>query len=216
MPQMRRDQGLAADHLRGYGQAMFNDLTSPAAYLASRRSGKAREMIAPGPDALQLSAILQLAARTPDHGKLFPWRFVTIAAEARPAFADLLADAFRAANPDARPVQIEAAIAPAYMAPTLVVLLYAPQVSAKIPEWEQILSVGSVAMNLLHAAHVHGFAGNWLTGWAAYDDAVRAAICEGEERIAGFFFIGTQSRPLEERPRPDMAGIVRQWPPATS
>jgi nitroreductase len=191
---------------------MFNDLSTLPAYLASRRSGKARELIAPGPDAATLENILQLAARTPDHGKLFPWRFVVI--EDRDALAALLRLSFTAANPDARPVQIEAAIAPAFMSPTLVLLLHAPQPSAKIPEWEQQLSTGAVAMNLLHAAHAFGFAGNWITGWACYDVIIREEICAGDERIAGFFFIGSPSAALEERPRPDMAQIVRQWPTA--
>lgn len=167
-------------------------------------------MIAPGPDTSTLDAILKLAMRTPDHGKLFPWRFVKVVERA--AFAELLERAFIAANPDARPAQIEAAIAPALMAPTLVILLYAPQDSAKIPAWEQQLSVGAVGMNLLHAAHAHGFVCSWITGWASYDETVRAAICEGREQIAGFFFIGTADQPLEERPRPDFDAVVRSFP----
>ena len=189
---------------------MFNDLSSVPAYFASRRSGKPRDMIEPGPDKPTLDLILQLAMRTPDHGKLFPWRLVKIADRA--AFAGLLETAFVAANPDARPAQIDAAVAAAKMAPTLVILLFAPQPSAKIPLWEQQLSVGAVGMNLLHAAHAHGFVGSWITGWACYDAHVRAAICNGEEQIAGFFFMGTPALPLEERPRPNPADIVRQWP----
>ena len=189
---------------------MFNNLTSLPAYFASRRSGKARDLSAPGPDAPQLRSILSLAARTPDHGKLFPWRFVVI--EDRTAFAALLERAFVAVNPGARSAQINAAVAAAYLSPTLILLLHAPQVSAKIPEWEQQLSTGAVAMNLLHAAHAEGFAGNWITGWACYDALIRAELCEGEERIAGLFYIGTVTTKLEERPRPDMAQIVRKWP----
>jgi nitroreductase len=189
---------------------MFNDLSSLPVYLSTRRSGKARDMVAPGPEADTLADILALAARTPDHGKLFPWAFVVI--EDRTALAALFERAFVAANPDARRTQIEAAIAPAYMAPTLIVLLHAPQPSAKIPEWEQQLSTGAVAMNLIHAAHAHGFVANWITGWMAYDGIVNAALCEGEERIAGYFFIGTPTNELEERPRPDMGDVVRHWP----
>ncbi len=189
---------------------MFNDLSSVASYLATRRSGKPREMVAPGPDDATLHRILQSAMRTPDHGKLFPWRFVKI--EDRAALAVLLGDAFLAANPGARPVQIEAAIAPAYMAPTLILLLFAPQPSPKIPLWEQQMSVGAVGMNLLHAAHALGFVASWITGWASYDPTVRSAICEGDEQIAGFFFVGTAGQPLEERPRPDPSHIVRTWP----
>jgi nitroreductase len=189
---------------------MFNDTSSLPCYLATRRSGKPRDMIAPGPDEAQIDAILALAMRTPDHGKLFPWRFVKVAD--RQALAALLEKAFLAANPDARPVQVEAAVAPALMAPTLVILLYAPQESAKIPDWEQQLSVGAVGMNLLHAAHAHGFVASWITGWAAYDPVVAATLCEGEQRIAGFFFIGSPGQPLEERPRPDFEAIVRTFP----
>jgi nitroreductase len=189
---------------------MFNDLSSVATYLATRRSGKPRDIVAPGPDETTLDAILNLAMRTPDHGKLFPWRFVKVTD--RTAFAKLLESAFVEANPDARPAQIEAATAPANLAPTLVLLLFAPQPSAKIPLWEQQMSVGATAMNLLHAAHAHGFVGSWITGWASYDAHVRSTICEGDEQMAGFFFIGTPVLPLEERPRPDAADIVRQWP----
>ncbi len=189
---------------------MFNNLSSVAAYLATRRSGKPRDMVAPGPDAAVLDQILHLAMRTPDHGKLFPWRFVKI--DDRGAFAKLLEQAFIAANPDARPVQIEAATSPAYMAPTLILLLHAPQSTAKIPLWEQQMSVGAVGMNLLHAAHAHGFVGSWITGWATYDETVRGALCQGDETVAGLFFIGTPGQPLEERPRPAPSDIIRQWP----
>jgi nitroreductase len=189
---------------------MFNDLSSVTAYLETRRSGKPRDMIAPGPDAAKLDLILKTAMRTPDHGKLFPWRFVEITD--RSAFADLLEKAFCATNQDARPAQIDAAIASAHMAPTLIMLLFAPQPSLKIPLWEQEMSVGAVGMNLLHAAHAHGFVGSWITGWASYDSIVQAAICKGEERIAGLFFIGTPALDLEERSRPAPSDIVRQWP----
>lgn len=189
---------------------MFNDLSSVSSYLETRRSGKPRDMVEPGPDQATLSRILQTAMRTPDHGKLFPWRFVEIAD--RSAFAELLTRAFTAANPDARPAQIDAAVSPSRMAPTLVLLLYAPQPSAKIPLWEQQLSVGAVGMNLLHAVHAHGFVGSWITGWACYDSSVREAICKSDEQIAGLFFIGSATLPLEERPRPDPTHIIRQWP----
>jgi nitroreductase len=189
---------------------MFNDLSSVTSYLETRRSGKPRDMVAPGPDAQILERILQTAMRTPDHGKLFPWRFVKI--EDRSAFADLLRKAFYAANPEARQSQSDAAVAPAFMAPNLIVLLFAPQPSTKIPLWEQEMSVGAVGMNLLHAAHANGFVASWITGWATYNTVVREAICHGEEKIAGLFFIGSAALPLEERPRPAATDIIRQWP----
>ena len=86
---------------------MLNDLSSPAALAATRRSGKPREMVAPGPDEAQLRRILTAAMRVPDHGKIAPWRFVVIAAEQRAAFAALLERAYRLDKPEPTPRDIE-------------------------------------------------------------------------------------------------------------
>lgn len=190
---------------------MLNDLSSPLALLSTRRSGKPRDLVAPGPDAGQLARMLEIAARTPDHGKLAPWRFVVVPADRRDAFADLLTTAYRVGRPAAARLEIEAVEQFAHQAPTLVVVLSSPRLESHIPLWEQELSAGAACMNLLHAAHASGFAGGWLTGWAAYDDSVRDAFGAAPEKIVGFVFIGTPSRPLEERPRPESDKIVRYW-----
>jgi nitroreductase len=95
----------------------------------------------------------------------------------------------------------------------LVVLVSAPVSDHKIPVWEQELSCGSVAMNLLLAAHALGYVGGWVTGWRTYSPRVNAAFCSDGERIAGFIFIGHPARQLEERDRPDLAEVWRGWAP---
>ena len=193
---------------------MFNDLSSPLSYLHTRRSGRAREMVGPGPDEAELAAILSLAARTPDHGKLNPWRFVVVGAVQRAELAALLARALDENDPAAGEARRHKADEFARHGEALVVLLSAPVIPHKIPVWEQELSVGAAAMNLLHAIHVHGYVGSWLTGWASYDPLVRDAFCMSpSERIAGFFFIGSPGRPLDERPRPELETVVRRWSP---
>lgn len=192
---------------------MFNDNSSALTLLRSRRSGKARDMVAPGPDAAQLADILAIATRVPDHGKLAPWRFVIIGADERGAFAELLVSAYRAERPNAGRLEIEAMHSFAHHAPTLVAMMFTPVVESKIPLWEQQLSMGAAAMQLLNAAHAHGFVGNWLTGWAADSRAIAAALgANGEhDRIAGFVFIGSAAKPLDERPRPEASQIVSNW-----
>ncbi len=190
---------------------MFNDLTTPLALLATRRSGKPRDLAGPGPSDAQLHEMCALACRTPDHGKLAPWRFVTVANDQREAFATLLLDAYRADRPEAKRLELEAIEQFAHQAPALVVVLSAPKTDSQIPLWEQELSAGAACMNLLHAAHAMGFAAGWLTTWAAFNDRVRDAFGDAPERIAGFVFIGTPAKPLEERPRPDLASTVRKW-----
>ena len=191
---------------------MFNDTSTLLAHLATRRSGKARDMIAPGPDTAQLREIIGLALRTPDHGKLAPWRIVTVADDQRDALAKRLKDAWVAENPGAAGMDLSALDQFAHQAPTLLVLLSTPVAGSKIPVWEQQMSAGAVGMNLLHAAHAHGFVGSWLTGWAAYSPAVAAAFGAGEsDMIVGYFFLGTASRELDERPRPEYDAVVRSW-----
>ncbi|HEX9966297.1 MAG TPA: nitroreductase [Allosphingosinicella sp.] len=192
---------------------MFNDRSSLHAYLATRRSCRPRDLVDPGPDPAQLRRILEIAARTPDHGKLFPWRFVHVARDRRDAFAEMLQSAYRAGKGDplSRP-EVEAVQRFATQAPELVALLSTPIAGHKIPVWEQELSCGAVAMNLLHAAAAMGFGAGWVTGWAAYSAPVLEALGgRPPERIAGFFFLGSQGVELEERPRPVMEDIVREW-----
>jgi len=190
---------------------MFNDLSSPLTLLQTRRSGKPRDLIAPGPDDAQLRQILEVALRTPDHGKLAPWRFVIVPQDKREKLAEVLEAAYRAEKPEAGRLEIEAMHQFAHQAPTLVVALSKPVAGSKIPVWEQELSAGAAIMNLLHATHALGFAGGWLTGWPSFNDDVRDAFGSADERLAGFVFIGTPSRELEERPRPDYDDIVSTW-----
>ncbi len=188
---------------------MFNDLSSPAAFLATRRSGKPRDLIAPGPDAATLTQMLAIAARTPDHGKLAPWRFVVV--EDRDRLAALLVAARQGERAGASTADLAALDQFARQAPTLVVVLSSPNPASPVPLFEQEMSAGAACMNLLHAAGALGFAGGWLTGWPAYSDAVRDGLGTAPERIVGFVFIGTPGRPLEERPRPDLDKIVCHW-----
>ena len=189
----------------------FNDRTTPASLLATRRSGKARDMVEPGPSAAELDIMLATAARVPDHGKLAPWRFVTIAADRRAAFADVLEAAYRVDKPDPGRVELAAVRDFAAQAPALVVVLSVP-VDSHIPRFEQELSAGGVCTMLCAAASAQGYVANWLTGWAAYSPAVVAALGgPAGAKIAGFIFIGSPLRALDERPRPTLADIVRAW-----
>ena len=185
---------------------MFNDRSTPLSLLATRRSGKARDLGVPGPTAGQVERLLGVAARVPDHGKLAPWRFVVI--EDRDKFADLLEASYRAevADVDVAPVR-----AFAHAAPCLVAVISRVAEPHKIPRWEQELSAGAACGLLCAAASAMGFAANWLTGWAAYSPRVTTALGQPGDRIAGFVFIGTPPRELEERPRPDLATVVSHW-----
>src|SRR6202008_1310446 len=148
----------------------LNDRSSALSLLETRRSGKPRDLIAPGPSDEELQHILRIAVRSPDHGKLAPWRFVIVGRDQRDQLAGLLARALPESDPEASEAHYAKALEFAHQAPVMIALISAPIENHKIPVWEQQLSCGAVGMNLLHAATALGYAGGWITGWQAYSD----------------------------------------------
>jgi nitroreductase len=196
-------------------RSMLNDRSSILSLLETRRSGKPRQLIGPGPTPQELERILTIAVRVPDHGKLHPWRFVTVGDDQRDALGVLFRQALSEAEPDALAAKYDAADQFAHYAGQLVILISSPVADHKIPVWEQELSCGAVGMNLLMGAHALGFVAGWMTGWYTYSECVRRAFCGPGERIAGFIFIGHQSRELEERPRAALQEVWTNWQPPT-
>ena len=102
---------------------MLNDRSSLLSLLETRRSGKPRELVGPGPAPGELERMLSIAARTPDHGTLTPWRFVTVADDRRDAFEALLQQALVENDPEAPPAKREKEHDFAHYQGTLVVLI---------------------------------------------------------------------------------------------
>jgi len=175
------------------------------ALLSQRRSSSAQLLGAPGPDAAQVHALIELAARVPDHGKLNPWRFVVMTGEAKARLVETL----RAlAKTQANPTKAEAALAKLSVPPVSVLVVFSPK-PGSIPLWEQELSAGAVCMTMLIAAQAMGLGANWITDWYAYDADARAlcGLVEGEQ-VAGFIHLGTPAEAPLERVRPDLAQVI--------
>lgn len=180
--------------------------------LAVRRSVKPSELLLPAPTPEQLEQLLTLAARVPDHGKLSPWRFIVFEGEARRAAGEAIAKAFAADHPEADADRLAIERDRLARAPLVIAVVSRAQPHPKIPEWEQVLSAGAAAMNLVVAAHAMGFAANWITEWYAYDRRVLERLgLAAEERIVGFVHIGTPAKPPEDRPRPPLSDIVTRF-----
>jgi nitroreductase len=179
-------------------------------FLALRRSASAATLGPPAPDKTELAQLLRLAARVPDHGKLFPWRFVVLQGEAKAAFAaGLEAIAARQPSPD----KAKGALFK-LKSPPLSVAVVSRHIEAALPEWEQRLSSGAVCMTLLIAAQAAGYGANWITDWYAYDAEAMALLgLEDGERVAGYVHIGTPAEPPQERVRPDVAALTTHWTP---
>lgn len=190
----------------------MNNTGDSLALLASRRSLKPNELREPGPTSAETDILLTIAARVPDHGKLAPWRFIVFEGEGRRRAGAAIAAAFVAKYPDATPAQIDYERTRLMRAPCVVAVVSRAAPHVKIPEWEQVLSAGAAAMNLMNAAHALGFAATWITEWYAYDRGVLDALgLAAHERIAGFVHIGRPALAPQERPRPALADIVTRF-----
>lgn len=187
---------------------------SSLAALNARISTPSRLLHAPGPTATQLAQMLEAAMHVPDHGRLAPWHFVQISGEARLALGEILASRLREREPDATAAALEKERLRFACAPCIIAVIGQPVRGHKVPEIEQLLSGGAVCLSLLHAAHALGFAAQWLTSWAAYDPVILSRLGLGsDEQVLGFIHIGTAAEPASERPRPQLAGRLRQWTP---
>lgn len=182
-------------------------------FLETRRSNLAKVMGEPGPTEDQLSKILEIAARVPDHRKLEPWRFIVFRDEARARFGRHIASAFIRNNPEMPEDRAMFEGERFLRAPIVIAVISSPVNCPRgTPQWEQELSAGAVCFNLCLAAQAHGFGAQWLTEWYAYDKAVNKALGLSEdERLAGYIYIGTPDMPATPRNRPDMNAKVSLW-----
>lgn len=178
-------------------------------FLLTRRSRPAKTLRSPAPDADALRPILTAAARSPDHGKLEPWRFLVLSGAALTRVAgEVEACGHRLGKDGEAIAKARSAFADS---PLCVAVIESPVESEKVPAIEQSYSTGAVCLALLNAALAAGWGANWLTGWASHDRSflTDALGLSGSERVAGFIHIGTETSAPPERPRPDIDAITK-------
>jgi nitroreductase len=177
-------------------------------FLLTRRSYPAQALAAPVPDRDQLHTILTAASRSPDHGKLEPWRFVVLGRDALQSVADALpAAGHRIGIPQEK---IDKPVMTYSSAQLAVVVICSPKPSDKVPKTEQVYAVGGVCLGLVNAALASGFGATWLSGWFSHDrDFIRDHfnLTDGET-VAGIVHIGTAANTPPDRPRPDINAIT--------
>lgn len=183
---------------------------NPAAmeFLLGRRSRPAKTLTGPAPTHDELMPLLTAAARTPDHGKLEPWRFIVLEGAALVRVAGAAETCARALGKD--DTDIAKARQQFDNSPLCVAVIEVQKESPKIPAIEQTYSAGAVCLALLNAALASGWGANWLSGAMSHEGRFcREALGLAEnERVAGLIHIGTETSAPPERPRPDLDAIV--------
>jgi len=177
-------------------------------FLQTRRSRPAKTLQAPAPTRAELMPLLTAAARTPDHGKMEPWRFIVVEKAAMQRLGDLTAEAGLRLGKN--PEDIAKARSQFDLGQLAVVVVEIQKESPKIPPIEMTYSAGAVCLALLNAALAAGWGANWLSGWMSHD----RGFCEAafdlaeNERIAGLIHIATEGAAPPERPRPDVTALT--------
>jgi nitroreductase len=180
--------------------------------LKTRRSVKPREMTSPGPSPAELETILTIGARVPDHGKLAPWRFIIFEGDARVRAGEVIARVFARKNPSASPAEIDVEKRRLTDAPLVIGVVSLTKPHPKVPPWEQEMSAGASAMNVVTAATALGYGACWLSGWFSFDrDVLDGFGLKADEKLVGLIHIGTVSKPSEDRPRPQLSDIVTRF-----
>jgi len=191
---------------------MRND--AALAFLRDRRSVPAAQLQPPGPTPEELREIVATAIRVPDHGKMTPWRLITLAGDAGTRFGEALA-ALHARIDSGAPDRVLAKDRDrfAHSPVVLAVIARIDEHHPKIPAQEQLLSAGCLAFNLLLSAQAAGFGAQWLTGWSCYDrEAAKLLGLADEERAIAYIHIGSRGDEPPERKRPDVDQVLGAWP----
>src|SRR5215831_11582244 len=171
----------------------------------------AAKLGASSPSPAAIEAILEAAARAPDHGRLKPWRLILIEGDARQAFGEILAGSLARRNPLAGDQALAREREKALRAPLIIVVTTRCDRSGKIPIVEQILSAGCAAHSVVLAAFAQGLGAFWRTGEAAYDKVVKAALgIASDDLIVGFIYVGTDPRGAPPQPR-TVQELAQRW-----
>ncbi len=177
-------------------------------FLLTRRSRPAKTLGLPVPTREELMPLLTAAARTPDHGKLEPWRFIVLDRRAMARMSEVVQSRGNALGLDAE--QIEKGCAQFDQGNLAVVVVAVLKPSEKIPAIEQAYSAGAVCLSLLNAALASGWGANWLSGWPSHDQGFvfDTMALEENEQVAGIIHIGTETSTPPDRPRPNVENIT--------
>jgi nitroreductase len=181
--------------------------------LMARRSGNARALAWPGPDAMTLEAIVKAGAQAPDHGRLVPFRFLRIAEAARPRLADLLEASSREMQPDIAAPELERAREKAHQGPEILALI--GRIDAdhpKITASDQWLTVGCALENVLLAVQAAGFAAAVRSGRFLETKAMREGFLLGtNEHLTCLIAIGTPTDWPPAKPKPELDRVFAVW-----
>lgn len=170
------------------------------------------ELVEPAPSAVQRDAIFRAALRAPDHGQLRPWRFLLVEGEDRKIVGNIIADVEAISCGPQSEVQRNKAAGRLLRAPLVLLIIARITQHAKVPDIEQVISVGAAVQNMLIAAHALGIGAMWRSGVVTYEPLLAEKLgLAPDERLLGFLYLGTPREELKTPPVLEVKNYFSTW-----
>ncbi|OOR90035.1 nitroreductase [Moraxella caviae] len=170
--------------------------------IQNRRSfGK---LITPAPKDAEVKAALQAALAAPDHKQLKPWQFSILKGKTLKDFGKVLENAAKA-QAEQKGEKLDAATNKKnrempLRAPMIITVATKFTPHEKVPPFEQLLSAGAAAQNLILALESMGYHTIWRTGPLANTPEVRKFLNVGnDDAVCGFIYVGSSKVEMPER-----------------
>tara|TARA_X000000368_G_scaffold306983_1_gene245058 strand:- start:130 stop:687 length:558 start_codon:yes stop_codon:yes gene_type:complete len=166
----------------------------------------------PAPTHEQMLEVYKGALRAPDHARLRPWKFIEVRGEARERLGKTFLETANSLEENLTDGDKDKLLKAPLRAPMVIILAADIKQHPKVPEIEQIISLGAAAQNILLGIHEIGFAGVWRTGKMAFNPRITEKLGLKENfQIIGYLYIGTSMGKEKPLPEHDLNEFLELW-----
>lgn len=173
-------------------------------------------LVLPMPSQDELNTVLHAAMVAPDHKQLKPWQFWVLTGDSLVEFGKVLLDAAEADAASRGEALDDATIKKTLnmplRAPMIIVIATKQKYHEKVPPYEQLLSAGAAAQNILLALESLGYNSVWRTGPLSNTDVVKAHFgVSSDDTICGLIYTGSSSVQMPARDAFDISDYVSYY-----
>ena len=166
----------------------------------------------PAPTSEEMSEVYKGALRAPDHARLRPWKFIEVRGDSRDKLAKIFIDTATALNSDLSQNEISKLEKAPHRAPMVIILAANIKEHPKVPEIEQIISLGAAAQNILLGIHEIGYSAVWRTGNMAFNPEITKFLgLEENFKIIGYLYVGTSTGKEKPIPELEIQDFLEVW-----
>ena len=166
----------------------------------------------PAPTSEEMSEVYKGALRAPDHARLRPWKFIEVRGDSRDKLAKIFIDTATALNSDLSENEISKLEKAPHRAPMVIILAANIKEHPKVPEIEQIISLGAAAQNILLGIHEIGYSAVWRTGNMAFNPEITKFLgLEENYKIIGYLYVGTSTGKEKPIPELEIQDFLEVW-----